>query len=664
VGSALLLVSIAVFLLAGALAALLSARERLASRIGAGGAVVASAAGMLAPLSAWAGGGPETYRAPWDVPFASFSLGLDPLASFFLVVVCLIVAATAAYGSGYLGGHRVGRRVGASWFHFNVLAASMVVLVSARNGVLFLVAWETMALSSFFLVMYEGQEPGVREAGWKYLVAAHLGSAFVLTFFAFLAASAGTLDFDVIEAKGGALAAAPSVLFLLAVAGFGAKAGFIPLHVWLPEAHPAAPSHVSALMSGAMIKTGIYGLLRSLTFLGPPDPWWGVLLVAIGISSGLLGVLFALAQHDLKRLLAYHSVENIGIIALGIGVGLIGRAAGSPPLVFLGYAGALLHVLNHAVFKGLLFLGAGSVARATGTRDIEQLGGLIKRMPWTGTAFLIGAAAITGLPPLNGFVGEFLIFSGAFSGAGALDPQYAVPLAGVVAALALIGGLAAACFTKAVGVAFLGEPRTEAARRAVEAPRAMVAPMLALALLCGALGLAAPLMVGAVAPAVALVGGVPSGSLDIPTAAAAGALLTFTVAAAVLGGVAGALGLMRFLLLGGRPVASSVTWDCGYAAPGPRMQYTASSFAAPLTTYFRRYLRTRRHTEEPAGLFPTGASLETHTPDVFEESFFGLLFAGTRRALRSVLPLQNGRVQAYVLYIVATLLVLLLFGLV
>ncbi len=270
----------------------------------------------------------------------------------------------------------------------------------------------------------------------------------------------------------------------------------MPLHVWLPEAHPAAPSHVSALMSGVMIKTGIYGLMRAFTFLGTPPLWWGWGLVAIGLSSGVLGVLFALAQHDLKRLLAYHSVENIGIIALGLGVGLLGMSTGSAVLMVLGFGGALLHVLNHALFKGLLFLGAGAVVHGTGTREIDHLGGLLKRMPWTAAAFLIGAVAISGLPPLNGFLSEFLIFFGAFKGGISTSGPVAVPLLAVIAGLALIGGLAVACFTKAFGIVFLGEPRSEHVSRAHEVDWTMRLPMLMLAAACVGIGLFAPVMVG------------------------------------------------------------------------------------------------------------------------------------------------------------------------
>ena len=276
-----------------------------------------------------------------------------------------------------------------------------------------------MSLASFFLVMFDDEKESVRRAGWIYLVAMHLGTAFLLAMFLLLGQERRLAGF---RAALGRARRRSGVLFLLAVVGFGTKAGFIPLHVWLPEAHPAAPSHVSAVMSGVMIKTGIYGLLRMLTLLGPPPAWWGWTLLGIGVVSGVLGVLFALAQHDLKRLLAYHSVENIGIIALGLGVGLLGISYGNPTMAALGFAGGLLHVVNHAVFKSLLFLGAGSVLHATGTGEIDRLGGLLKRMPVTGATFLVGAAAISGLPPLNGFVSEFLIYLGALAGLGSRRP--------------------------------------------------------------------------------------------------------------------------------------------------------------------------------------------------------------------------------------------------
>ena len=645
------------------MALVLHRNQRLSSAAGALGSALGGAAGLAESLMALASGSTDSVRFPWGFPGSSFYLEVDALSAFFLAVLFTVTIAAAAFGAPYLRAHARTRPVGAAWFHFNALVLSMALVIVARNGILFLIAWESMALTSFLLVMFDAQEPKVRAAGWTYLVASHLGTGCVLVFFAVVGGMAGSLDFDRIAALAPLPEPTSSLLFLLAIAGFGTKAGFIPLHVWLPEAHPAAPAHVSALMSGAMIKLGIYGILRALTFLGPPEVWWGWVLVLIGTSSGVLGVLFALAQHDLKRLLAYHSVENIGIIALGLGVGLLGIAGKAPAVAFFGFAGALLHVLNHAVFKALLFLGAGAVSTATHTLDLERLGGLLRRMPRTGASFLVGSAAITGLPPLNGFVSEFLIFAGALSGAATLGPSFAIPLAAAAGALALIGGLAAACFVKAGGVAFLGDPRSIEVAAAREVGPMMVAPQVALAALCIALGLAGPLTLAVVAPAVGVAAGAAAAASQGALAGATGLLESVTLAFAVVLALSVGLTLARRGLGAGRTVAAAPTWDCGFAAPTPRMQYTASSFAAPLTEYFRNSLRTHVEALAPAGPFPTRASLRTETPDVFLQGGFAVVAGGTRRALQAVLRLQNGRTQSYVLYIVATLIGLLIWRL-
>jgi formate hydrogenlyase subunit 3/multisubunit Na+/H+ antiporter MnhD subunit len=460
------------------------------------------------------------------------------------------------------------------------------------------------------------------------------------------------------------------LLFVLAVIGFGTKAGFIPLHVWLPEAHPAAPSHVSAVMSGVMLKTGIYGLLRILTLLGTPPPWWGWTLLGIGVVSGVLGVLSALAQHDLKRLLAYHSVENLGIIAIGLGVGFLGISSGNPTMAALGFLGGLLHVVNHAVFKSLLFLGAGSVLHATGTREIDRLGGLLKRMPTSGGTFLVGAAAISGLPPLNGFVSEFLIALGALSVLRGPAHPAAWPLLGVlvIGGLALIGGLAAACFTKAFGIIFLGEPRSAEAAHAHEVGAAMRWPMLVLAALCVLIGLAAPWLPRALAGAVA--GILPAAApADLKAAVAAGAaqavgpLLGVMFASYLLLGLLALVIQIRRRLLRDRRVERAVTWDCGYLAPTPRTQYTASSFAQPLLLLFRLFLQPRDEVQRPTGLFPTHAELHTHAPDPFRRRIYEPAFSLVARIAASLHGLQQGRIQVYVLYIALTILALLMWKL-
>ncbi len=660
---ALLLIGLAVITAGGVGALLLSASPRWASRMGAGSAVLGAALGLVPVFQRLAGHSLRDIRWPWQVPYGELHLGLDPLSAVFLAAILCLSALAAIYGAPYLLASRKGKSLGPPWLFFNLLVASMALLVVARNGMLFLMAWEVMAVASFFLVTFEHERAEVRAAGWTYLIAAHLGTAFLLAFFALLGSQAGSLDFDRFAALGSLTPALAGGLFALAVVGFGAKAGFVPFHVWLPEAHPAAPSHVSALMSGVMIKTGIYGILRALTFLGPPPTWWGLLLIIIGLTSGVLGVLFALAQHDLKRLLAYHSVENIGIIALGMGVGVLGMSQGSVAIAVLGFAGALLHVVNHAAFKGLLFLGAGSVFHATGRREIDRLGGLLKRMPITGVTFLIGAAAISGLPPLNGFVSEFLILLGSFKGAIAAKGSTVAALTAVIVGLGLIGGLALACFTKAFGIVFLGEPRTKEATHAHESSPAFLAPMVALAAMCVFIGVAGVVSVRLVLPATAQITGVDLAVAQAQITPFAGPLGNVTVLAVVVLGIALGLASLRLLLLARRQVGRTVTWDCGYEQPSPRMQYTSSSFAQPLVEVTRQVLRPRERLHKPEGYFPKGASFHSDTPDLFTERIYAPVLRVIERWGARLHWLQQGRLHLYLLYIFITLVVLLVWRL-
>ncbi|MCX5681886.1 MAG: proton-conducting transporter membrane subunit, partial [Candidatus Omnitrophica bacterium] len=452
----LILGAISLLLFSGLGALMLNKTPRYATFVGVSGVIISCLLGLAAVTLNFINGQTVSFSLPLSIPYASFSLEIDLLSAFFLLPIFFLSALAAIYGAGYLKSWYGKKSIGTSWFFYNLLVASMAMVVIARNSMVFLFFWEMMTVASYFLVTFENEKSSVRKAGLMYLVASQLGTAFLLVLFILLGREAGSLDFNRFQISAGIL---PSVIFFLAIVGFGTKAGFMPFHIWLPEAHPAAPSHVSALMSGVMIKTGIYGLIRVLMFLGPPPAWWGGFLIVIGIICGILGVLFALAQHDLKRLLAYHSIENIGIITLGLGLGLLGMSIHSPVLMILGWAGGLLHVLNHALFKGLLFLGAGAVVHAAGTREIDCLGGLLKRMPSTGICFLIGSAAICGLPLLNGFVSEFLIYLGSFYGIG-ISASVFLAVLGIIAALAVIGGLAVACFSKAFGIIFLGEPRT------------------------------------------------------------------------------------------------------------------------------------------------------------------------------------------------------------
>jgi formate hydrogenlyase subunit 3/multisubunit Na+/H+ antiporter MnhD subunit len=489
------------------------------------------------------------------------------------------------------------------------------------------------------------------------LVATHIGTAALLVFFALLGGYAKSLDFDRL-AVAGLPSGMAGLLFVLAVIGFGTNAGFMPLHVWLPEAHPAAPSHVSALMSGVMIKTGIYGLLRALTLLGTPSPTWGWTLVVIGLVSGVLGVAFALAQHDLKRLLAYHSVENIGIIALGIGTGVLGVCWKVPALAILGFGGGILHVLNHAIFKSLLFLGAGAVVHSTGTRDIDRLGGLMKSMRWTAVTFLVASAAISGLPPFNGFISEFLIYIAGFKSLRMAVPGTVILAMGIGTGLGLIGGLAAACFAKAFGIIFLGEPRGPEAVNAHEVGWVMRLPMVVLAVMCLGIGLLAPLAISVVSPAVSVVTG-----LNIEKSAWAqdvSILQSIVQVSVLLLGLAAGFLIVRRCLLRGKQETITGTWDCGYARPTARMQYTASSFAQPLTELFKIFLGTRKHQTGVTGFFPQQATFETETPDAATDRLFAPLFRLIDTCVAPIRRMQHGRIHEYLLYIAITLVVLLI----
>jgi formate hydrogenlyase subunit 3/multisubunit Na+/H+ antiporter MnhD subunit len=650
----LLLIALAIIIIGGLLALVVCKNSLLSTIFGVGSTVVGCVIGLMPVLQTIYYGKTTIIHLAWEMPYGSFFLKLDPLSAFFLLPIFVLSGLAAISGREFMMAYRDEKWLGLSWFFFNVLIVSMAFVCLAHNAILFLISWEVMALSSFFLVAFEYEKKEARKASWIYMVASYLGTACLLPMFLILGGSTGSLDFDVFTKS--LSSGAANVCFVLALVGFGTKAGIMPFHVWLPVAHPAAPSPVSAIMSGVMIKTGIYGLIRTLTFLGMPPLWWGYLLLVIGIVSGVLGVLFALAQHDLKRLLAYHSVENIGIIIIGLGVGMIGWSAGMPAVAALGFAGSLLHVINHALFKGLLFLGAGSVFHSTHNLEIDHLGGLIKKMPYTGLFFLIGAVAISGLPPLNGFVSEFVIYIASFSGATSMSPYSSLALIGAIAGLALIGGLAAACFTKAFGIVFLGEPRSKDAENAHESSTWMTIPMMILAAACIAIGLLGAAVIQVISPVIAVVLGNPhTGEIRI----AANYLLYVTAGSTVFIVCLVAIAGLRAILISRHPVGKSVTWDCGYAAPTARMQYTASSFAQPVIDLFQFFLRTKKNITISDSYFPEAANFETHTLDTSREGIYKPLYNVIGRFFQRMQVVQEGRIHIYVLYIVFTLLILL-----
>jgi len=592
------------------------------------------------------------------LPLAGSGAGLavDALSAFFLIPIFVIGGLGAVYGLVYWrqADHATnGRKVRLFW---GWLVAGMGVLVLARNSLVFLLGWEVMALSAFFLISAQDGQAEVRKASWVYLIATHFGTLCLFAMFVLLRQAAGTFDLQPVPVEQASLGLLTAIYFL-ALIGFGLKAGIMPLHFWLPSAHANAPSHVSAILSGVMIKMGIYGLVRIFGLLPAPPVAWGTILLVLGAVSGVLGVVFAIGQHDLKRLLAYHSVENIGIIVMGLGLAMAGRSQGRTDWTVLGLAGCLLHVWNHGLFKSLLFFSAGSVVHATGTREMDQMGGLAKAMPRTALMFLIGALAICGLPPLNGFISELFIYLGLFRSMGVAEGPSWMGAGLAVPALAIIGALAVACFVKAYGVVFLGLPRGRASLHAHESPLSMIAPMAILAACCVLIGLA-PF---AVAPILNRV--VESWTMQVVSDEMQLATLVPLTSISMMGFVFLALAasvsflVLRVLRL--RGVRRQGTWDCGYAQPTARMQYTASSFAQTLVGLFRWVLRPRVHRPEVSDPFPAAARFESHVEDIVLDGQILPFACVAERWLGRIRVFQQGLTHHYVLYILAAVLGLL-----
>jgi len=655
---ALILAASLLAMASGGLAVAARRRPALAQRLATGALVLAAALGIAGALLALAGHG-AAWTGPWPTPRASLSVRVDALSALFLLPVLGLPALGSIYGLGYWPQAERGAQSIRLQLTFGLVTGAMTLVCVAANAILFLAAWEVMALAGFLLVFTEHERPEVQRAAFVYLASAHAGNLALFALFALLGRMAGSFEFAAMaRLDGGAPAAAWA--FGLALFGFGLKAGLVPLHFWLPGAHAAAPSHVSALMSGVLLKTGIYGILRVTGFFEAAPAAWGAWLLAAGVASAVLGVAFALAQHDVKRLLAYHSVENVGIIAMGIGLALLGRASGNAAMVVLGFSGAVLHVVNHATFKGLLFLGAGAVHHATGTRELDHLGGLGRAMPATSALFLVGAAAISGLPPLNGFASEWLVFVASFRavlghGAGP------IALAGLAApALALVGGLAAACFAKVFGTVFLGHARTAHAEHAHEPPTSMLAPMAGLAVACVVIGLFPAAWLPALTRAAGDWSGLPAGALAGPAAETARAALRVSLVAVALLALVAVLVVWRKQKLGENPpTATAPTWGCGFARPTARMQYTGSSFAEQLVLRLGWAFFARRRVEPPVGVFPRRASFDSHVPDtVLDLVIVPGLRSGVHVADRLRAQL-GGRVQSKVLLVLIGVLGLL-----
>ena len=642
-----LLLGCGLILAGGTTGWLLGGRPRLGERLHASLLIAGALLGLSPAIGVLRGGPTCMVTLPGSLPGGPWAFGLDQLSAWFLLPVLGVGACAGVFGIGYLRPERHHRAVGPSHALFALLVVALVGVVTAQAVVPFLVAWEVMAVSAYLLIMLEHEQAEVRRAGFIYVALTHVSTLALMAMFAALSVHAGGRSFAALGAANQAGSSARTLALLFAAVGFGMKSGAIPLHVWLPGAHAAAPSHVSAVLSGVMLKMGIYGLLRVLSLEGTPPAWFGWMLFGLGLVSGVLGVLWALRERDLKRVLAYSSVENIGIILLGMGVGVLGLAYRQAAVAMLGFTGALLHSLNHALFKSLLFLGAGTVLRATGTRMIDQLGGLARELPWTAAAFGLGALAIVGLPPLNGFVSEWLAVRALLTAARQPGWQ-AMPVLGV-AGLGLIGALALACFSRAVGGVFLGQARRP--RTQVREEWGLVAPMFTLVAACTVIGLMPMIAIRpAMTTTVALMISTGVAPVDAVPAGAGGAV-TLGWLWTLLLGLGGVAWYIRHRVAVARKARSAATWGCAYAEPTPRMQYTAGSFSTPLLLAFGR----AGAPEVARGT----ASLETRPRDMVLDGLVRPLWLRARRVAAGFRPLQQGPVTRYLQYIVLTVLLLL-----
>ncbi len=662
--------SFGLYVLGAITAVLLNGRMRACTIASFGSSAVASILGIAGALGVILSG-PLKLALPILIPLTDMSLYIDGLSAFFIIVISLAALAVSIYSFGYTREYYGIKSIGLLGFLYNIFILSMLLVVSANNAILFLIVWEMMSLASYFLVTYEHENKDSRRAGYIYILMTHAGTGFIILSFLILGSAGGGFGFDSFRTAGAAMLPwMKDAAFLLALIGFGTKAGIVPLHIWLPYAHPAAPSNVSALMSGVMIKTAIYGLIRvTFDFLGADVFWWGMLILIIASISALLGVMYALMEHDMKRLLAFHSVENIGIILIGVGMSAIFMSAGMPKLAAFCLIAGLYHLINHAVFKALLFMGAGSIIYSTHTRNIEEMGGLLKRMPWTGAFFLIGSISISALPPFNGFVSEWLTFQSQLLGVNLTDNIAKIIILFSGAALALTGALAAACFVKAFGISFLALPRSSHAEHAKEVPGSMLFGMGILALLCIVLGVfptyVIPFLDTVISPIVGA-----SITKD----------MTFDMSIATFGSLSGSISttwmiLILFVLLpfpfifaflmGGRTrTAKYETWGCGQPVSTARNEYTATAFSKPIRMWFGNIYRPRREIQTTYAVSPyfkESFSFHSEIEPVFEKYLYGpvtWLVVTVSRILRVI---QTGSIQLYLLYILITLVIALIF---
>lgn len=608
-------------------------------------------------------------------PLLSFSFHIDMLSAFFIFIISLIALFCSVYGIEYIKHFYKKYSLGALGFFYNLFILGMLLVVSASNGIFFLIAWEIMSVASYFLVVYDREKEENVKAGFLYIIMTQAGTALIMIAFLLLYKFTGSFDFEVIKSN---LALIPlsikNIIFILTLIGFGTKAGIIPFHIWLPSAHPAAPSHVSALMSGVMIKTGIFMMIRLFLDIMQPIPvWWGATVLIVGAVSTLLGVLYALTEHDIKKLLAYHSIENIGIILLGLGSALIFYSLNMPSLAILGLIASLFHTLNHAIFKSLLFLSAGSVINELHTKNIEKYGGLIRYMPQTAIFFLIGSMAISALPPFNGFFSEWLTFQTLFQGINQLNfsLQWIFMLA--AGSLAFTGGLALACFVKAFGAIFLARPRSEEVSQAKESTLSLRIGMGALALMSILFGLFSGYVVSTIEKiskdfsifkdTTSFVSASSSQSISIGNNFSSVSGIAFFALLIII--VFFVVYIIRYLINKKQKVQIGATWDCGTDLT-PRMEITATGFARSIVVIFENILKPSiqhevEYHDAESRYLPKSRAVILGITDTYHLYFYKPLHIIVNALSLRIKNIQNGNINSYISYIFAALIIALFF---
>ncbi|HBB93729.1 MAG: hypothetical protein A2X22_07505 [Bacteroidetes bacterium GWF2_49_14] len=589
---------------------------------------------------------------PGSIITGTIPIRIDALSGWFILIINLVCVTGVWYGLFYMKAYKEQRKkITLHAIAIVLLHAALLGVVSFQNMIAFLIAWEVMMFSAFIGVIFEQEKEATIRAGVNYLMQSHFSVIFLIAGFLWVSYKTGSYDFTAITAlsqsqtESGAL-----FLFLLFFIGFAIKSGFVPFHTWLPYAHPAAPAHISGIMSGVLIKSGIYGILRMLMLMKLDYTGIGYFILIISVVSGLYGVMMAIVQHDLKKLLAYHSIENIGIIGIGIGIGCIGLGTDNPILAALGFAGALLHTLNHALFKSLLFYTAGIVYQSAHTLNIEHLGGLIKKMPKTSILFLIAAVAITGIPPFNGFISEFIIYNGLYQWLQNASLVSLLVILFLILGLVLIGGLALLCFTKAFGIVFLGQARKINIEEVKEPPSGQLLPLYLIAFFLFTIGLFPQVFLTMLAQPVRLLVEIPDLTANPFQGQAFDALRPITWAMWVLIGITSIVYLGKRILMRKQKAALYSTWGCGYVAPTPKMQYTASSYMRGYSKLNKPTLLFYKHEKEVDQIFPTEGHYESHAYDKIEKWLIDKPISGIKAFLGIFRFIQNGRLQSYLLY--------------